>query len=40
MGDLGPKWAPQIGTLGIEFELSVDTTKLCVLSKGDINWET
>ena len=37
MENLGPKWAPQIGTLGTEFELSVGTTKLCILSKGDIN---
>ena len=31
---------PKFGTLGTEFELLVGTTKLCILSKGDINWET
>ena len=40
MEDLGPKLAPKFGTLDTEFELSVITKKLCVLSKGNINWET
>ena len=28
---------PKFGALGTEFELSVGTTKLCILSKGDVN---
>ena len=40
MEDWAQDGGPKFGTLGTEFELLVGTTKLCILSKGDINWET
>ena len=40
MGDLTQNGSPAFGTLGTKFELLVGTSKLRILSKGDINWET